>query len=86
LLTSLGEEFDCISLVSVDVNTTSPHPFNSFEDDMTTCTTDDDHHPEPISCLVSDLTPEEESLVARMEEIIQFFIDLLQVTGCDLST
>jgi hypothetical protein len=40
---------------------------------------------QPISSLVSDLTLGEESLVTRMEEITQFFLDLLQVTGGDLS-
>jgi hypothetical protein len=71
LLMALGEEFDCISLVSVDGITTDTRPGK----------TDDNHNLEPIPSSVRGLTQEEDSLVARMEEIIQFFLDLLQVTG-----
>jgi hypothetical protein len=64
---------------------TDTHPGDSFVDDMTTGATDDDHHLEPIPSSVSEFTQEEKGLVARMEEIIQFFLDLLQVTGGDLA-
>jgi hypothetical protein len=57
LLTALCEDFDHISLVSVDVKMIYTHPGDSFVDGRTTCATDDDHHIEPISSLVSDLTP-----------------------------
>jgi hypothetical protein len=50
-------------------------------DDTTTGATYDNHHLEPIPASVSELTQEEEVLVAIMEEIIQFFLDLLQATG-----
>jgi hypothetical protein len=83
LLTALGEEFDCISLVSVDGITTDTRPGDSFVDDTTTGATDDNHNLEPISSSVRGLTQEEDGLVAQMEVIIQFFLDLLQVTGCD---
>jgi hypothetical protein len=73
LLMALGEEFDCISLVSVDGITTDTRPGDSFVDDTTTGATDDNHNLEP------------DSLVARMEVIIQLFLDLLQVTGGDLA-
>jgi hypothetical protein len=43
------------------------------------------HNLEPIPSSVRGLTKEEESVVARVEEIIQFFLDLLQVTGGDLA-
>jgi hypothetical protein len=85
LLTALGEEFDCISLVSVDSTTTDTHPGDSFMDDTTTGATDDNHNLEPIPSTVRGITQEEESLVAQMEDIIQFFLDLLQVTGGDLA-
>jgi hypothetical protein len=87
LLTTLGAEFDCISLVSVDGITTDTRPGDSFVDDTTTCATDDNHNHnlEPIPSTVCGLTQEEDSLVAQMEVIIQFFLDLLQVTGGDLA-
>jgi hypothetical protein len=85
LLTALDEEFDCISLVSVDGTTTDTYPGDSFMNDTTTGATDDNHDLEQIPSSVLGLTQEEESLVARMEDIIQFFLDLLQVTGGDLA-
>jgi hypothetical protein len=85
ILTALGEEFDCISLVSIDGITTDARPGDSLVDDTTTGATDDNHNLEIIPSSVCGLTQEEDSLVARMEEIIQFFLDLLQVTGGDLS-
>jgi hypothetical protein len=63
LLTALGEEFDCISLVSVDSTTIDTHPGDSFVDDTTTCATDDNHNLEPIPYSVRGLTQEEDSLV-----------------------
>jgi hypothetical protein len=85
LLTGLGEEFDCISLVSIDGITTDTRHGDSFLDYTTTGATDDNHNIEPIPSTVRGLTQEEDSLVARMEVIIQFFLDLLQVTGGDLA-
>jgi hypothetical protein len=83
LLTALGEEFECISLLTIDRKTTYTRPCDSFMVDTTTGAADDDHHLEHISSSVSDLTLEEEILVAIMEEILQFFLELLQVTvGC----
>jgi hypothetical protein len=72
LLKALGEEFDCISLVSVDGITTDTRPGDSFVDDTTTGATDDNHNLDPISSTVRGLKQEEDSLVARMEVIIQF--------------
>jgi hypothetical protein len=85
LLAALGEEFDCISLVSVDGKTTDTRPGDSFMDDTTTGSTDDNHNLDPIPSSFRGLTQEEESLVARMEDIIQFSLDILQVTGGDLA-
>jgi hypothetical protein len=86
LRTDLGEEFDCISLVSVNGRTTDTRPGDSFVDDTTTGATDDNHNIDPIPSTVRGLTQEEDSLVAQMEVIIQFFLDLLQATGGDLAT
>jgi hypothetical protein len=85
LLTALGEDFDCISLVSADGTTTDTRPGDSFVDDTTTGATDDNHNLEPIPSSVRGLTQEKESLVARMQDKIQFFLDLLQVTDGDLA-
>jgi hypothetical protein len=85
LLTAPGEDFDCISPVSVDGKITDTLPGDSFVDDTTTDATDDNRNLEPIPSSVSDLTQEEEGLVTRMEDIIQSFLDLLQVTGGDLA-
>jgi hypothetical protein len=85
LLKALGEEFDCISLVSVDGITTDTRPGDSLVDDTNTGATYDNHNLAPIPSTVRGLTQEEDSLVARMEVIIQFFLGLLQVTGGDLA-
>jgi hypothetical protein len=65
--------------------TTDMRPCDLFVDDTTTGATYDNHNIEPIPYSVSELTQEEEGLVARMEEIIRFFLDMLQVTGGDLA-
>jgi hypothetical protein len=54
-------------------------------DDTTTGTSYDNHHLKPIPSSVSEFTQEEEGIVAIMEEIIQFFINLRQETGGDLA-
>jgi hypothetical protein len=71
--------------VSVDGTTTDTRPGDSFVDGITTGAIYDSHNLEPIPSLVRVITWEEDSLVARMEDIIQFFLDLLQVTGGDLA-
>jgi hypothetical protein len=85
LFTALGEEFDCISLVSVDGTTPYTLPGDSSVDDTATGATDDNNNLKPIPSSVHGFTQEEENLVARMEDIIQFFLNLLQVTGGDLA-
>jgi hypothetical protein len=45
----------------------------------------DDCNAEPMDKDVKELTDEEERLVARMEDIIQFILDLIQVTSGDLA-
>jgi hypothetical protein len=64
LLAALGEEFDCVSLVSVDGITTDTRPGDSLVDDTTTCATYDNHNLDPISPTVRGLTQEEDSLIA----------------------
>jgi hypothetical protein len=54
-------------------------------DDTTTRVTNDDTKIEPVDVEVIDLTLSEEELIRKMQMIIQFFIDLLQVTGGDLA-
>jgi hypothetical protein len=71
--------------MSFDGKMTDACPGDSFVDDTTTGPTDDNRHIEAIPFSVSELTQEEESLVTRMDEIIQFFLNLLQVTGGDLA-
>ena len=85
ILTALEEKYECITLVSVDKATISSRPGDSFVEDTTTGTTDDDVTKEPVSIEEKELTTDEEDMVKRMEDIIQFFLDLLQVTGGDLA-
>jgi hypothetical protein len=54
-------------------------------DDTTTGTTDDDVTKDPVPIDEKELTRDEEAMVKRIEDIIQFFLDLLQVTGGDLA-
>jgi hypothetical protein len=85
LLTALGEEFECIMLVSVDGKVEHKIPGDSFVDDTTTGTTNDNTTMEPVPVEEEALMWSEEELVAKMQDIIQFFLDVLQVTGGDLA-
>jgi hypothetical protein len=85
LLAALGEKFTCIRLMAIDGEEEHIRPSDSFVDDTTMGTTSDDSKLEPVSHIISDVTSSEETLRAKMEEIIQFFLDLLQVTGGDLA-
>jgi hypothetical protein len=78
ILTALEEKYECITLISVDKSTISTQPGDSFVDDTMTGTTDDDVTKDPVPIDEKELTSDE---VKRMEDIIQFFLDLLQVTG-----
>jgi hypothetical protein len=60
-------------------------PINSFVDDTRTRSTNNDPELEPVSHDIYELTTSEETLIAKMEEIIQFFLDLIHVTGGDLA-
>jgi hypothetical protein len=84
ILVVLEDKFDCIRLVAVDGVEEHIRPGDSFVDD-TTCGVTYDVDMEPVLASVTNLTNGEEALVGRMEEIIQFFFDLLQVTGGGLA-
>jgi hypothetical protein len=71
--------------VAIDGEEDHIRPGDSFVDDTTTGSTNDGPELEPVSHDISELTTSEKTLIAKMEEIIQFFLDLLQVTGGDLA-
>jgi hypothetical protein len=85
LLTALGNKFDCIRLISVDGVEEHVHPGDAFVDDTTTGVTNDDTTIDPVDAEVTSLTLSKEELIGKMQTIIQFFLDLLQVTGGDLA-
>jgi hypothetical protein len=68
-------------LVVVDGINEHIRPGDSFIDDTTCGVTDDNVDMEPVPASVTNLTDGEEALVGRLEEIIQLFLNLLQVTG-----
>jgi hypothetical protein len=80
LLAVLGEKLTCIRLVVIDVEEEHIRLGDSFLDNTTMGTTNDESEFEKVSHVISDLTSSEETLIAKMKEIIQFFLDLLQVT------
>jgi hypothetical protein len=84
-LTARGEKFDCIRLVSVDDVAEHVIPGDSFVEDTTTGVTNDDTTMDPVPVEVLDLTKSEEEIIGQIQNIIQFFLDLLQVTGGDLA-
>jgi hypothetical protein len=85
LLAALGEKFSCIRLVAIDRVEEHIRPGDSFVDDTTTGTTNDDPELEPVSTDQAELTTSEETRIAKMEEIIHFFLDLLQLTQGELA-
>jgi hypothetical protein len=85
LLAALGDKFTCIHVLAIDVVEEHIRPGDSFVDDTTTGSTNDDSGLEPLSTDEAELTTSEETIVAKMEEIIHFSLDLLQVTGGDLA-
>jgi hypothetical protein len=71
--------------VAIDNKKEHIRPVDSIVDDTTTGCTNDDPELEQVSHDISELISSEETLIAKMEEIIQFCLDLLQVTGGDLA-
>jgi hypothetical protein len=85
LLVALGDKFDCIRLVAVDGVEEHIRPVDYFVNDTTCGATNDDPDIEPKGVEVQQLTESEEKFVTRMQDNVQFFLDILQVTGGDLS-
>jgi hypothetical protein len=85
LLAALGEKFTCIRLVAISGEEEHIRPGDSFVDNTTTGSTNNDSELKPVSHDISSLTSSEETIISKMEEIIRFFLDLLQVTGDDLA-
>jgi hypothetical protein len=81
ILTALEEKYECITLVSVDRSAISTRPGDYFMDDTTNGTTDDDVTKYHVPIDEKELTSDEEAMVKSMEDIIHFFLELLQVTG-----
>jgi hypothetical protein len=71
LLAALGEKFTCIRLVAIDGEEEHIRPGDSFIDNTTTGSTNDYPELEPVPHDISELTTSEETLIAKMEEIIQ---------------
>jgi hypothetical protein len=84
LLTALGDKFECIRLMAVDGVEEHVRPGDAFVEDTTTGVTYDDTTIKPVDAEVTVLTLSEEELIGKLQTIIKFFLDLLQVTGGDL--
>jgi hypothetical protein len=85
ILTALEEKYDCIRLVAIDGVEEHVGPRDSFVDDTTCSAIDDDITAEPVSSLALELVELEEALIKQMEDIMQYFLNLIQVTGGDLA-
>jgi hypothetical protein len=71
--------------VAIDGEQEHIRPDDSHVEDTMTGSTNDDSELELFYHDIRELTSSEETLIAKMEETIQFFLDLLQVTGGDLA-
>jgi hypothetical protein len=85
LIATLGDKFDCIRLVAVDRVEEHIRPGDSFFDDITCGATNDDPDIESTGVEVQQLTESEEKVVTRMQDIVQFSLDILQVKAGDLA-
>jgi hypothetical protein len=81
IMTALGEKFDYIKQVSVDNSKRNTRPGESFVDDTTTGVKYDDTARGPVPLEEMDITTDEVELIDQMQVVIQFFLNLLQVTG-----
>jgi hypothetical protein len=79
LLTALGDKSNCVRLVAVYGEEEHVRPGDSFVDDTTCGVTNDDTTMEAIPVEVKELMQSEDDLVEKMQTIIKFFLDLLQV-------
>lgn len=80
IITALPEIFS-IRLVAYDGVKEHIRSGDSFLDDTTCGATGEDVTIEPVAISAMDVMEPEELLVEWMEEIIQFFLDLLHVMG-----
>jgi hypothetical protein len=80
----LGDKFDCIILISVDGVEEHVCPGDACMYNTTTGVTNDDTTIEPVDAEVTALTLSKEEQIGKMQTI-KFFLDLIQVTGGDLS-
>jgi hypothetical protein len=71
--------------MSIYKSKTSTRPGDSLVDGTTTGVTSDDTNRETLPMEETELTADEEDLVEQMHVVIQNFLDLLQVTGGDLT-
>jgi hypothetical protein len=85
VLTALEQKFDCIRLVAIDGVEEHSRPGGSFVDDTTCGVTDDDITADPVSSAALELVERELELIKQIEDSMQYFLDLLQVTGGDLA-
>jgi hypothetical protein len=85
IITALGEKFECIKLVWVDNSKTNTRPGDSFVHDTTNGVTPYDTAREPVPLEGKDLKTDKIELIEQMQVTIQFFLDLIQVTGGDLT-
>jgi hypothetical protein len=85
ILTALGEKIECITLVSVDKSKINTRLGDSFLDATAMGVTSYDTNREPVPIEEKELTVDEEELIEHMQVVIQFFLDLLQITGGDLA-
>jgi hypothetical protein len=67
--------------VSVENSKTNTRPGDSFIDDTATGVTSDDLAREPVPLEETDLMTDEVELIDHIQVVIQFLLDLLQVTG-----
>jgi hypothetical protein len=85
-LAALGDKFDCIRLIAVEsVEEHNMRPGDSFVDDTTCGATHTNPEIEPTGGEVQQLTESEEKWTNMMQDIVHFFLDILQLTGGDLA-
>jgi hypothetical protein len=79
LLAAPDDKFDCINLFAVDGVDEHIRSGESSVDDTTCGATNNNPDIEPTWVVVQQPTEREEKMVTRMQEIVQFFLDILQV-------
>jgi hypothetical protein len=67
ILTAIQDKYECITLVSVDKSTISTQPGDSFVDDTTTGTTDDDVTKDPVPIDEKELRSDKEGISLHID-------------------